>query len=110
MQIYLTRIEKEPWKVLPLQMVDLIAFEAMKDRDNELGETKRARRLSLSALMSSKCSGSRGYTVFKQERASNTCGPLSGSETGDSESETIKPRMRRTTEAPPSFSRTTNST
>ena len=59
-------IEKDTWKVLPLQVADLIAFEAMKDRDNELGETKRARRLSLSALMSSKCSGSRGLHLNRR--------------------------------------------
>jgi len=29
-------IEKDSWKVLPLQVADLIAFEAMKDRDNTI--------------------------------------------------------------------------
>jgi hypothetical protein len=59
-------IEKDSWKVLPLQVADLIAFEAMKDRDNETGKTKRARRLSLSALMSSGCGGSRGLHLNKR--------------------------------------------
>jgi hypothetical protein len=55
-------VEKDTWKVLPLQVADLVAFEAMKDRDNQRDEIKRARRLSLKVLLGDKRhGGGRGF-------------------------------------------------
>ncbi len=50
-------IEKDTWNVLPLQAADLIAFEAMKDRDNQKGPTIRDRRFPLKELMGDKRHG-----------------------------------------------------
>lgn len=59
-------IEKASRELLPLQVADLIAFEAMKDRDNEKGEKRRARRLSLSALLTGKCNEARGLHLNRR--------------------------------------------
>lgn len=50
-------IEKDTWKVLPLQAADLVAFEAMKDRDNQKDMIKRDRRFPLKELMGDKRHG-----------------------------------------------------
>ena len=54
-------IEKDNWKVIPLQVADLIAFETMKDRDNQKGPPIRDRRLSLKAILSGKLAGAKGF-------------------------------------------------
>lgn len=54
-------IEKNNWKVIPLQIADLIAFETMKDRDNLKGPVTRNRRLSLQAILSGKLAGAKGF-------------------------------------------------
>ena len=53
-------IEKDTWKVLPLQAADLIAFEAMKDRDNQKDPIRRDRRFPLKELMGDKRHGGGG--------------------------------------------------
>jgi len=50
-------IEKGTWKVLPLQVADLIAFETMKDRDNQKSPIKRERRFPLNQLLGNKRHG-----------------------------------------------------
>lgn len=58
---------KDSWKVLPLQVADLVAFETMKDRDNQKGESKRDRRLSLRALISNEShGGGRGLHLSRE--------------------------------------------
>jgi hypothetical protein len=54
-------IEKGSWKVVPLQVADLIAFETMKDRDNQKGDVARNRRLSLQAILEGKLTGAKGF-------------------------------------------------
>lgn len=54
-------IEKGNWKRIPLQVADLIAFETMKDRDNQKGPKIRNRRLSLKVILSGKLTGAKGF-------------------------------------------------
>ncbi len=60
-------IEKDTWKVLPLQAADLIAFETMKDRDNRKDQIRRDRRFPLKELMGDKKhGGGRGLHLGKE--------------------------------------------
>jgi hypothetical protein len=60
-------IEKDTWKVLPLQAADLVAFEAMKDRDNLKAPIKLERRFPLKELMGDKRhGGGRGIHFGKE--------------------------------------------
>lgn len=54
-------VEKDNWKVIPLQIADLIAFETMKDRDNQKGAVIRDRRRSLNAILGGKLTGAKGF-------------------------------------------------
>jgi hypothetical protein len=60
-------IEKGTWKVLPLQAADLVAFESMKDRDNQKDKTKRDRRFPLKELMGDqRHGGGRGFHLGRE--------------------------------------------
>jgi hypothetical protein len=60
-------IEKDSWKVLPLQAADLVAFEGMKDRDNIKSPIKRDRRFPLKELLGDKRhGGGRGIHFGKE--------------------------------------------
>jgi len=60
-------IEKDTWKVLPLQAADLVAFEAVKDRDNLKAPIKLERRFPLKELMGDKRhGGGRGIHFGKE--------------------------------------------
>jgi hypothetical protein len=60
-------IEQGTWKVLPLQVADLIAFEAMKDRDNLKHPLKLTRRFPLKRLMGDdRHGGGRGIHFGKE--------------------------------------------
>ena len=54
-------IEKANWKMISLQVADLIAFETMKDRDNQKGPVIRDRRLSLETILGGKLAGAKGF-------------------------------------------------
>jgi hypothetical protein len=54
-------VEKDNWKAIPLQIADLIAFETMKDRDNQKGAVIRDRRRSLDAILGGKLTGAKGF-------------------------------------------------